>query len=339
MKAVSRSHSSQRVPSRHSIATFIAFALLLPQAVHGHAATSDYPVRPLRLIVPFAAGGTSDILGRIVSARMQETLGQRLVVDNRGGAGGMIGTDLAAKAVPDGYTLVLGSNATHAIVPLLQKKAPYDPLKDFSPIGMVAITPTLLAVNKELPVKSVKELIALAKAKPGTLAYASSGIGSATHVAGEMLSSMAGIQLTHVPYKSASAAYPDVFSGRVAMIFDTALSMAQHLKADRLRPLAVTTPTRAKNLPDVPTMNEAGLPGYAMTLWIGVFAPAGTPSSVIAQLNAAMNRALDTADARELMAQQGAEVSTGTPQMLLQALKTDLGRMAETIKAAGIEAQ
>ena len=175
--------------------------------------------------------------------------GQRLVVDNRGGAGGMIGTDIVAKAAPDGHTLVLGSNATHAIVPLLQKKPPYDPVKDFAPIGMVAITPTLLAVNNDVPVKSVKELIALAKAKPNTLTYGSSGIGSLTHVAGEMLAAMAGIQLTHVPYKNASAAYPDVFSGRVSMIFDTVLSATPHLKAQRVRALAVTTPARARRCP------------------------------------------------------------------------------------------
>jgi tripartite-type tricarboxylate transporter receptor subunit TctC len=319
-----------------------ALLLLGSMVIHGTsgiAATVDYPLRPIRLVVPFAAGGTSDILGRILSARMQETVGQRLVVDNRGGAGGMIGTDIAAKSTADGYTLVLGSNATHAIVPLLQKKPPYDPVKDFAPVGMVAITPTLLAVNNDLPVRSVKDLIALAKLKPNTLAYASSGIGSATHVAGEMLGAIAGIQLTHVPYKSASAAYPDVFSGRVAMIFDTALSMAQHLKAERLRPLAVTTPARAKNLPDVATMSEAGLPGYAMTLWLGLFAPAGTPATVIAQLNSGMNRALSSPDVREQMAQQGAEVSYGTPGDLLVAVKTDLKRMAEIVKAAKIEGQ
>ena len=322
-------------------AAFMALiASLNAPGTNAIAATANFPVRPIRLVVPFAAGGTSDILGRILSARVQETVGQRLVVDNRGGAGGMIGTDIVAKSTPDGYTLVLGSNATHAIVPLLQqKKAPYDPVKDFAPIGMVAITPTLLAVNNDVPVKSVKDLIALAKSKPNTLAYASSGIGSATHVAGEMLATIAGIHLTHVPYKSASAAYPDVFSGRVAMIFDTALSMAQHLKAERLRPLAVTTPSRAKNLPDVPTMAEAGLPGYAMTLWLGVFAPAGTPPAVISQLNRDLNRALGTAEVREQMAQQGAEVSYGTPEQLRAALNTDLTRMSEVIKAAKIEVQ
>ena len=322
--------------SRYALVSLAALGM---QGLPAFAAGADFPSRPIRLVVPFAAGGTSDILGRILSARMGDTVGQRIVVDNRGGAGGMIGTDIVAKSQPDGHTLILGSNATHAIVPLLQKKPPYDPVKDFAPIGMVAITPTLLAVNKDLPVKSLKDLIALAKAKPNTLAFASSGIGSATHVAGEMLATMAGISITHVPYKSASAAYPDVFTGRVAMIFDTALSMAQHLKSERLRPLAVTTPSRAKNLPDLPTTAEAGLPGYAMTLWLGVFAPAGTPAAIVTKLNTAMNRALGSPEVREQMAQQGAEVSYGTPAQLLAAVKTDLTRMGETVKAAKIEPQ
>jgi len=216
---------------------------------------------------------------------MQDSLGQSLVVDNRGGAGGSIGTDIVAKANPDGYTLVLGSNGTHAIVPYLYKSLPYDPIKDFTPVSMVAITPTVLACNPDLPVRSVKELIALAKSKPGALAYGSSGVGSTTHIAGETLAVMAGIQLNHVPYKSASAAYPDVFSGRVALIFDTALSMLQHIKAERVRPLAVTTPARAGNLPNVPTLAEAGVPGYAITLWIAIYAPANTPAPIVARLN------------------------------------------------------
>jgi tripartite-type tricarboxylate transporter receptor subunit TctC len=303
------------------------------------SAAADYPSRPIRFVVPFGAGGTSDIIGRILSARMQESLGQRLVIDNRGGAGGAIGTDIVAKSQPDGYTIVLASNGTHAIVPYLYKKPPYDPIKDFAPVGMVAITPTVLAVNNELPVKSVKDLIALAKSKPSVLTYGSSGIGSTTHVAGEMLSSMAGVQLTHVPYKSASAAYPDVFSGRVSMIFDTALSMQPHLKSERLRPLAVTTPARASNLPNLPTMTEAGLPGYAMTLWIAVFAPAGTPAPVIAKLNGEMNRALSSPEVREQFGQQGAEVAYGTPADLLAATKSDLKKMGEIVRAANIEAQ
>ncbi len=308
-------------------------------AVAGPALSADFPVRPIRFVVPFAAGGTSDIIGRILSARMQDSLGQSLVVDNRGGAGGTIGTDIVAKATPDGYTIVLASNGTHAIVPYLYKALPYDPIKDFAPISMVAITPTVLATNPDLPVRSVKELIALAKTKPGALAFGSSGVGSTSHLSGELLSAMAGIQLNHVPYKSASAAYPDVFSGRVPLIFDTALSMSQHIKANRVRPLAVTTPKRALNLPDLPTMSEAGVPGYAMTLWIAIYAPAGTPQPVVARLNKEIHRALSLPEVREQMAQSGAEVSFGSPADLLAATRADLLRMAEIVKTAKIEPQ
>jgi tripartite-type tricarboxylate transporter receptor subunit TctC len=329
-----------RLPARserrsHLLAALIVLAIPFAST----AATTGYPQRPIRFVVPFAAGGTSDIIGRILSARMQEGLGQSLVVDNRGGAGGSIGTDIVAKASPDGYTLVLGSNATHAIVPYLYKTLPYDPIRDFAPVSMVVITPTVLAATPDLPVKSVKELIALAKAKPGAIAYGSSGVGSTTHIAGEMLAAMAGIQLNHVPYKSASAAYPDVFSGRIALIFDTALSMLQHIKAERVRPLAVTTPARAGILPNLPTISEAGVPGYAITLWIAIYAPAGTPAPVVARLNKEVQRALNQPDVREQMTLQGAEVAVGSPADLLAATQSDLKKMGELVKVAKIAAQ
>jgi tripartite-type tricarboxylate transporter receptor subunit TctC len=329
----------RKAPRARAALRSMGFACLAATASGGAIGSSEYPARPIRMVVPFAAGGVSDITARVLASRMQESLGQRLVIDNRGGAGGMIGTDIVAKAAPDGYTLVLASNGTHAVVPHLYKKVPYDPVKDFAPIGMVSISPQVLAVNKDLPVKSVKDLIALAKAKPGALTYGSSGNGSTGHISAEMLGAMAGIQLTHVPYKSASAAYPDVFSGRVALVFDSAYSMTQHLKADRLRALAVTTPKRAASLPDLPTMSEAGLPGYSMALWVAVFAPASTPAAIVARLNKDMNRALSTPLVREQMAQQGAEVVYGTPAELLAAVKGDLKRVGEIVKAANIEAQ
>ena len=314
-------------------------ALLLLATAAASSGAADYPTRPIRFVIPFAAGGTSDIIGRILAAKMHDALGQTLVIDNRGGAGGSIGTDIVAKAMPDGHTIVLSSNGTHAIVPYLYKKLPYDPIKDFEPISMVAITPQVLAVNPELPVKSVKELIALAKAKPGALVYASSGVGSMGHMSGELLIYMAGVQMTHVPYKSAAVAYPDVFSGRVPVIFDTALSMTQHIKTNRIRPLAVTTAKRALNLPDLPTMSEAGLTGYASTLWIAAHAPAKTPQPIIARLNKEIARALSLPEVRAQMAASGAEVSFGTPAELLAATQSDYKRMGELIRAAKIEAQ
>jgi tripartite-type tricarboxylate transporter receptor subunit TctC len=291
------------------------------------------------MVVPFAAGGVSDITGRVLVSRMQESLGQRLVIDNRGGAGGMIGTDIVAKAPADGYTIVLASNGTHAVVPHLYRKVPYDPIRDFTPIGMVSISPQVLAVNNDVPVRSVRDLIALAKSRPGMLTFGSSGNGSTGHISGEMLSSMAGIQLTHVPYKSASAAYPDLFSGRIQMVFDSAYSMTPHIKGERLRALAVSTSTRTGNLPNLPTMAEAGLPGFSMPLWIAVFAPAGTPQPIVARLNREMNKALSAPDVREQMAQQGAEVVYGTPADLLAAVKSDLKRVGDIVRTAKIEQQ
>ena len=314
-------------------------ALLVFVATAASATAADYPTRSIRFVIPFAAGGTSDIIGRILSARMQEALGHTLVVDNRGGAGGTIGTDIVAKANPDGHTILLSSNGTHAVVPYLYKKLPYDPIKDFEPISMVAITPQVFAVNADLPVKSLKELISLAKSKPGALVFASSGVGSMGHLSGALLGHMAGIQLTHIPYKSAAVAYPDVFSGRVPMIFDTALSMSQHIKTNRVRALAVTTPKRALNLPDLPTMSEAGLTGYASTLWIAAHAPASTPKAIVERLKREFHRALSLPEVREQMAASGAEVSLSSPAELLAATHTDLKRMGEIIRAAKIEAQ
>jgi tripartite-type tricarboxylate transporter receptor subunit TctC len=311
-----------------------AIALLLAAAP---ATAQEFPNRPVRMVVPFGAGGVSDIIGRTLAARMQDGLGQPIVVDNRGGAGGSIGSDIVAKAQPDGHTLLLGSNGTHAIVPYLYRKLPYDPVKDFTPIGMVAITPTVLAVSPELPVKSVRELIALGRAKPGSLAFGSSGIGSTSHLAGEMLAALGGVPLTHVPYKSASAAYPDVFGGRVPMIFDSVLSMTPHLKAGKLRPLAVTTPKRVATLPDLPTMAEAGLPGYSITLWIAMFGPSGMPAGVTARLNKEINRILTTPEVRDQMAAQGSEVAPGSPGDLLAAVQSDLRRMGEIVRAAKIQ--
>ena len=322
--------------SHRACAVMSALLLFANATAAAPSIAADYPTRPIRFVIPFAAGGTSDIIGRILSAKMHDALGQALVVDNRGGAGGSIGTDIVAKATPDGYTILLSSNGTHAIVPYLYKKLPYDPIKDFEPITMVAITPQVLAVNPELPVKSLKELIALAKLKPGALVYASSGVGSMGHISGALMNYMGGIDITHLPYKSAAVAYPDVFSGRVPVIIDTALSMTQHIKTHRVRPLAVTTAKRALNLPDLPTMSEAGLTGYASTLWIALHAPAGTPRPVLARLHKEFTRTLALPEVREQMALSGAEVSFGTPAALLAATHADFKRMAEIVRAAKI---
>jgi len=325
--------------SRRSVLLAGSVSLLATVALPVAATAQDFPVRPVRLVVPFAAGGVSDIIGRVLAARLQEPFGQPVIVDNRGGAGGSIGSDIVARAQPDGHTILLGSNGTHAIVPYLYRRLPYDPVKDFTPIGMVAITPTVLAVNPEVPARSVKELLALARSRPGQLSYGSSGIGSTSHLAGEMLSTLGGVSLNHVPYKSASAAYPDVFGGRVPLIFDSVLSMTPHLKAGKLRALAVTTPRRVTTLPEVPTMAEAGIAGYSVTLWIATFGPAGMPAAVTTRHVKAQQAVLALPEVREQLGAQGAELASGTPAELAAAVAADLRRMGELVRAARIEPQ
>ena len=324
---------------RPTVPSSVAILLLALLACPAVAPAQDFPNRPVRLVVPFAAGGVSDIIGRVLAARLQDPFGQPVVVDNRGGAGGSIGSDLVARAQPDGHTFLLGSNGTHAIVPHLYKRLPYDPVKDFTPIGMVAITPTVLAVNPEVPARSVKELLALARVRPGQLAYGSSGIGSTSHLAGEMLAALGAVSLNHVPYKSASAAYPDVFGGRVPLIFDSVLSMTPYLKAGKLRALAVTTPRRVATMPEVPTMAEAGIAGYSVTLWIATFGPAGMPASVTARHVKAQQGVLALPEVREQLGAQGAELAPGTPAELAAAVAADLKRMGELVRAARIEPQ
>ena len=315
----------------------IAGLILLASAFGLCAQT--YPSKPIKIIVPFAAGSGADDNSRFFGDLVSRAWGQPVVVENRPGGSGVIAA-LAVKGAPaDGYTLFCGTNSPITVNPVVMKDLPYDPIKDFTAVSMVVITPTVLAVTPDVPVRSVKELIALAKSKPGALAYGSSGVGSTTHIAGEMLASMAGIQLNHVPYKSASAAYPDVFSGRVALIFDTALSMLQHIKAERVRPLAVTTPARASILPNLPTISEAGVPGYAITLWIAIYAPAGTPAPIVGRLNKEIAHALNLPAVREQMTLQGAEIAVGSPADLLAATKSDLKKMGELVKAAKIVAQ
>lgn len=326
-------------PPRRPASTIRACVLGALLGAPAIVAAQDFPARPVRMVVPFAAGGVSDIIGRVLAVRLQDHFGQPVVVDNRGGAGGSIGSDLVARAQPDGYTILLGSNGTHAIVPYLYKRLPYDPVKDFTPIGMVAITPTVLAVNPDLPARSVKELLALARTRPGQLAFGSSGVGSTSHLAGEMLGALGGVTLNHVPYKSASAAYPDVFGGRVPLIFDSVLSMTAYLKAGKLRALAVTTPRRVSTLPEVPTMAEAGLPGYAVTLWIATFGPAGMPPPITARHVKAQQAALASPEVREQLGAQGAELSPGTPAELAAAVAADLKRMGELVRVARIEPQ
>ena len=258
------------------------FALLIAATFASGAWAQAYPTKPIRLIVPFAAGGPMDIMSRALGERLTTNLGQQVVIDNRGGAGGSIGTELAARSTPDGHTLLTGHIGTHAINVSLYKKLGYDPLKDFAPVSLMATLPLGLFVNASVPVKSVSELVALAKASPRKVNFASAGSGGPTHMAGEMLKAMAQIDIVHVPYKGNAAALGDLAAGRVQMMFSNLLTAMPHAKAGRLRALAVSSGERSAQAPDLPTVAESGVPGYDLTPWYGLFAPARTPRAIVA---------------------------------------------------------
>lgn len=296
-----------------------------------------YPSRPIRFIVPFAPGGVSDIIGRTIALKTADRLGQPMVIDNRGGAGGTIGAELFAKAQPDGHTIGVGNISTHAVAPHMYRKMPYDAQKDFTPIVLAAVSPNVIGATASLPVKNITELIAYAKAKPGQLSYASSGIGTVLHLAGELINVMAGIDMVHIPYKGVALALPDVMSGNVQLIVDAMISASGHIKAGRIKALAVTSAKRSAVLPDVPTVAESGLPGYEINFWIGVYGPAGMPQPVVRKLNTEINWALAAADVREKLAVQGADVAGGSPDVLAALLRADLPRMGKIVKAAKVE--
>ncbi|MGQ0654610.1 MAG: Bug family tripartite tricarboxylate transporter substrate binding protein [Betaproteobacteria bacterium] len=311
-------------------------ALFVAALVSASVFAQTFPSRPVRLIVAYGTGGVSDIMGRVLAQKMTETLGQPMVVENRAGAGGMIGTDFVAKSAPDGYVMVLSSPTQMAIVPNLNRSTPYDPIRDFTPIGGVAMTPNILSANVSLPFRSLKDLVDYAKANPGRLTFGSSGPGSVGHLSGEVLRTSTGAQLTHVPYKSAGAAYPDMISGNISMVFDTLPSAIQHINSGKARPIALMAAKRAPLLPDVPTFAEAGYPEATLHFWLGLHGPANIPQPVVQALNDGLKRALAAPDLRERFTQLGADPLVITPQELGDMTRTTLEQITRTIKAAGI---
>jgi tripartite-type tricarboxylate transporter receptor subunit TctC len=286
------------------------------------------------MIVPYAAGGGADIVGRLIAQKLGETWGQQVVVDNRAGAGGNIGTEIAAHSLPDGYTLLLvGPN--HTVNVSLYSKLAYDPIKDFAPISLVTSAPYLLVVNPTTAIHTVKDLIAAAKAQPGKILYGSAGNGTAGHLGMELIKTMAGIEMVHVPYKGSSPVLTDLLAGRLSVAFDNVLSAAPHVKAGRLRAIAVSTLKRSFAMPNLPTVSESGLQGFEASVWQGILAPAGTPNPVIDTLNGAIVGALQRADMKERMAAQGADVIGSTPQQFASFMKTDLVKWAKVVKASG----
>jgi len=294
-----------------------------------------YPSHSIRLVVPFPPGGTTDILARAVAQKLTESLGQSVVVDNRPGAGGNIGADVVAKSSPDGYTLLMGTVGTHAINPSLYAKMPYDHIKDFVPVVLVAGVPNVLVVNPALPVNSVSDLIKLAKSKPGAINFASSGNGTSIHLSGELFKTMAGIDMTHVPYKGSAPALTDLVAGQVQVMFDNLPSSLALIKAGRLRAIAVTSLKRAPALPEVPTIAESGLPGFEASSWFGVLAPAGTSPTIVAKLNAEVNKWLQTPEAKEQLLAQGAESSGGTPDQFAAHIRAETDKWAKVVKVSG----
>jgi len=298
-------------------------------------AQSSYPTRPILMIVPQTAGGTNDIVGRVVSQKLSEVLGSPVAVENRPGAGGNIGTQFAAKSAKDGYTLLMTISSSQAINPALYKNPGFDPVKDFKPIALIGAVPNVLLANADFPAKSMKELIAMAKAKPGYYQYASAGNGTLNHLLGEMLNSMAGIDLQHVPYKGVAPALNDVLGGQLPLVFASLPSSLAHIKAGKLKPLAVSSPKRSPALPDVPALSEV-VPGYTGTLWIGLFAPAGVPADVQAKLQDAMGKTLAAKDLRDKLELQGVEMAAPTtPEQFATLLNEDIARWAQIVKTSG----
>jgi tripartite-type tricarboxylate transporter receptor subunit TctC len=300
-----------------------------------HAAAQAYPSKPIRFVVPYPAGGPLDTIARLLGQKVSESLKQPVLVDNKPGAGGNIGADLVAKAPADGYTILMGAVATHAINPTLYARIPYDPVRDFAPVTQVASTPNVLVVNPAVPVASVRELIAHAKANPGKLNFGSGSTGSAGHLAGELFKVLAGVEMTHIPYKGAAPAMQDLVGGQIQLMFDNLASSLTQVRAGRVRALAVTTPARTALAPELPTIAESGLAGFDISTWFGVFAPAGTPREAIARLHAEFTRALSSPDVREKMINLGAEPVGNTPAEFATYIRAEAEKYARVIKASG----
>lgn len=315
---------------RYLLSVFIA-AAIAPLT----AGAQTYPSKPIRLIVPQPPGGGNDAIARMIGGKLSIALKQQVAVDNRSGAGGLIGAELAAKSPPDGYTLFLGNVATMAIVPSLQKKVPYDPLRDFAPVSLIASAPLIVVVHPSLPVRTVKELIALAKAKPGQLNYASNGIGSSTHLATEMFKLMTKINLVHVPYKGLGPATTDLLSGQMQVMFSSAVAMMPHVKAGRLRAIAMTGAKRSSAIPDIPTVMEAGVPDYESGSWYGILVPAGTPREAIDLLHKEIAAAVRSPDITDRLVAEAVLPVGDTPAEFAAHIQKEFARIGNVIRSSG----
>ena len=300
-------------------------------------AQEKFPSKAIRFVVPWPPGGASDIVARLIGQKMSESMGQPVVIDNRAGAGGMVGSEAVARSTPDGYTMLYGSTGPNGINAAVYKKMPYDPVKDFAGVTQVNVLPMVLLVNPAVPAKSLKELIDLAKAKPGDLNFGSVGKGSAHHLAGEMLKTLAKINIVHIPYKGSAPAMNDVIAGRIHMLFDTVLAAAPHIKAGTVRAIAVSSAQRTSQLPDVPTVSEAGVPGFEINIWQNVVVAANTPLALRTRLNSEIHKALSAPDVKEKLESLGMMTTLNTPEQESARIQAEVAKWKQLVKDAGIE--
>ena len=310
---------------------------IVASLVAGSAMAQSWPAKPIRLMVPFPPGGSTDIVARIMAQKLERPLGQPLVVENRGGAGGTLGAAVGAKAAPDGYFLTFGSTSTHVVAPSVYQKLEYDPIKDFAPISLVAVSPYLLAVNPQVPAKSVKELVDLMKSQPGKLNYASAGVGSTTHLAMEMLKNVSNTYALHIPYSGNGPAGTALIAGQVEILFGSLPALLPHVKSNRVRAVAVGTPKRSPSLPEVPTVAESGYPGFDASLWLAFMAPAGTPAPIVEQLHREVVAAVSSRETSEALDKAGAEPLTSSPAELAAMVRDGVAKYAKIVKIAGVK--
>jgi len=331
---------SCRAPSTRAVSKFsLCGALLVPAALMlaCPAQAQTYPAKPIRLMVPFPPAGPADIMSRVVGTRLAEGLGQRVVIENQSGGGGTIAAEAAARAPADGYTLVIGSLSTLVTNPILNPNIGYDPVKSFSPVSLMAVAPSMLLVNAQVPANSLRELIELAKAKPGTLNFGSNGTGTLPHLAGELFKSMTGVDIVHVPYKGAAAAANDLMAGQIQLVFIVPSGLQQHVRSGKLRALAAASAKRIAAFPEVPTSAEAGLPGFETYTWFGLAAPQGIPAAIVARLNAEVARALVLKEVQEILLKQGLEAGATTPEQFAKFIVSETAKWSKIIKSAGIK--
>ena len=319
----------------HYRAMFVIATLLATTSLPAIVAAEAWPTKPIRIVLGFPPGGATDILSRDFAAKLSEELKQPVLIENKPGAGGTIGADIAAKAVADGYTLTIGTTSNHAIAVSLYKKLPYDPVKDFAPITMLAVSQNVVVINPLVPANNIKELVAYAKANPGKLNFGSSGNGTISHLTGEMFNTLNGTQITHIPYKGSAFVFPDLLSGQISVMYDSTISIGSLVKSGKVKALAVTGTSRSALMPDLPTVAESGYRDFESTNWFGFFAPAATPKDILARLHAAAIKVLAAPDLQARFALQGAEVVANNPAEALTMVKADIVKWAEVAKKSG----